>query len=75
MLAGLTGFPLLFLFGAVTVMSVQRFFDGGEGEPSLAVKIVSTMICASITLLGLWLITISFSGRQTGGTTPRVRSK
>jgi hypothetical protein len=71
-LAGLIGFPLLLLFGAVTVLSFQKCLGGAERDVSLAAQIVATFISGGITLFGLWLAVISLRSRRPSAV--RVRS-
>ena len=60
--AGILGFPMLLMFGAVTV---KILVDGlGEGaKHSLGVTIGSAIVAGGITLFGLWL-TICCVGRD-----------
>ncbi|MHC4398309.1 MAG: hypothetical protein ACYTG0_01365 [Planctomycetota bacterium] len=63
-MAGLIGFPVLLLFGAVTVLSLQKCLGNAERDISLAAQIVTTFITGGIALFGLWLAVISFQGRR-----------
>jgi hypothetical protein len=71
-LAGLIGFPVLLVFGAVTVLSFQKCLGGAERNVSLAAQIVATFISGGITLFGFWLAAISLRNRRSSAV--RLRS-